>query len=512
MRSRGWALLLVVAGGCSRCAGPAASAAEDLLPAGPSGAVVTAPLSAVAQHVAALADRASTLPGGDQLVDVRRAAAAQLGFDPLTREGLLSAGLDPDRGAAVALLEGNEWIASVPVAKSDLFLQAVRRLLVDRGGFTPAAQQSGAQVFERRGQRVAVAVVRGYGILARASDPGAAIAGAGTRTAEQSLSREPGFDAARKRLGAQDFVAWAPAGSTLPRRYIRRPLPAESALALQGSERGVASRLFAQLPPEHAQRARAALPGGGADLVELLPADAPLRARLGIAPAQLRESLRGTPEIAALLDRLRGADADVFASVAPGAALSLGLAKGANVGEAIDYGFDFRRKSPFDTVQLVALAKVTDRTRLLKAFEQIAGRMPELGARAARSGDDFQVTYVAGRGARFGVREIEGTPIAYLMGGPLRPDELRRTPRPANPESAVLYEQAGAALRVDFGRLAAALRELPPASYGSGPQSYVARSLVSQVIEPLRTVRLTIAAQALPDSLGATVDVELVAP
>jgi hypothetical protein len=148
----------------------------------------------------------------------------------------------------------------------------------------------------------------------------------------------------------------------------------------------------------------------------------------------------------------------------------------------------------------------------LRALEKIAGRMPELGARADRKGDDFQVTYAAGRGARFGVREIDGKAIAYLMGGPLEPAELKRTPRSANPEAAALYENGGAALRVDFGRLASALRELPQSAYGSGPQSYVARSLVGQVIEPLRTVRLTVAAEAFPDRLGGSMDVELVAP
>ena len=244
----------------------------------------------------------------------------------------------------------------------------------------------------------------------------------------------------------------------------------------------------------------------------MLPADAPLRARLGIAPGRLLESLRGDPDLAALLDRLRGADAEAFASVAPGLVVSLALARGANIGEAMDYGLDWRRKSPFDTVQLVALAGVIDRSRLMKAFDQIAKALPQLGARAERRGDDFQVTYAAGKGARFGIREIDGKAVAYLMGGPLRPDELRRTPRSSNPEAAALYENAGAALRVDFGKLASALRELPQSAYGSGPQSYVARSLVGQVIEPLRTVRLGVAAEAFPDRFGGSIDVELVAP
>jgi len=513
MPSRFWALLLLASAGCSRCGVKSAASAEELLPGHPAGAVVTAPLGVVSQHLAALANRAGSLPGGEQIGDTRRAVTAQLGFDPLTREGLASAGLDPDRGAAVALLDRQEWIASLPLAKPDVFLQAVQRILVERAGFTPAASQAkGAKLFERRGQRVAVAVVRGYGLVARMADPGAAVDQAGMRPPEQSLAQDPALRTARERLGAQDFVAWAAGGSSMAQGPLRRPLPGDAAAGALSSEHGTATRLYVELPPEDARRAQAALPGGGASLVELLPADAPLRARLGVAPARLLESARSTPELAAILDRLHGADAEAFAALEPGAALSVGVARGANIGEAIDYGLDWRRKSPFDTVQLVALARVADRARLSRALDQIARALPDLGARVERAGDDFQVTYPAGRGAHFGVREIDGKPVAYLLGGPLRPEEIRRTPRPVSPESAVLYVDPGAAVRVDFGRLAASLRELPQSAYGSGPQSYVARSLVGQVIEPLRTIRLTLGSEAFPDRIGGTIDVELVAP
>src|SRR5262249_37096665 len=79
---------------CARCGGPAsAKSGEELLPARADGAVVTAPLGVLGQHLAALADRVASIPGGEQLAQMRAALSAQLGFDPLTREGLLSAGL-----------------------------------------------------------------------------------------------------------------------------------------------------------------------------------------------------------------------------------------------------------------------------------------------------------------------------------------------------------------------------------------------------------------------------------
>src|SRR3954469_576216 len=151
------ALLLCLAAGCSRCGGRSAGAAEELLPQEPGAAVLTAPLGALGQHLAALTERVASLPGGEQLGDYRRALAAQLGFDPLTREGQLAAGLDPDRGVAVAVFDGQpgvEWMMALPLTSPDAFMKTVQRLLVERAGFAPVAgKPEEAKIFERRGQR-----------------------------------------------------------------------------------------------------------------------------------------------------------------------------------------------------------------------------------------------------------------------------------------------------------------------------------------------------------------------
>src|SRR5207237_8410322 len=96
------AALLLAACARERSAG----SAEELLPDAAQGALVTAPLAGVAQNASALLQRAAQLPGGEQLDTWRRTIAAQVGFDPLTREGQLAAGLDPDRAAALVLLPG----------------------------------------------------------------------------------------------------------------------------------------------------------------------------------------------------------------------------------------------------------------------------------------------------------------------------------------------------------------------------------------------------------------------
>src|SRR5579859_2543072 len=131
------ALALILAASCSRCDAPkSAASAEELLGQNPSAAVVTAPLGALAGHFEALASIAASLPGGEQLSDLRKGLASQLGFDPSTREGLLAAGLDPDRGAALALFANApasrpEWAVALPLTNPDQFAKTVQRLLVE---------------------------------------------------------------------------------------------------------------------------------------------------------------------------------------------------------------------------------------------------------------------------------------------------------------------------------------------------------------------------------------------
>jgi hypothetical protein len=504
-------LLLIALAGCGRCGGArSAASAEELLPQGPPGAVSTAPLGVVAQHASALIERASTLPGGDQLTDLRKGLAAGLGFDPGTREGLLSAGLDPDRGAAMAMLEEGtppQVAIALPLTKPDLFLQTAQRLLVERAGYAPSAGHP--QVYERRGAQLGVAVVRGYGVVVRGPDAAALLAQVVQRKPEESLARSPGLTALRGKLGVQDLLVFAPSGSQLPARYGAKPLPGDVGLAATASAQGLALRLLQQLPPESAARAQAALPGGGSWLVGLLPPEAAVRARLGVSAPQLLALAERVPQLAPLLAKVDLAP--LLETLAPGASVSLGVEKTASLAHLVDYGLDVRRETPFQTVQMVALAEVTDASRFSRALASVVERLPAVGARAVRVGDDFQILYAGGKGARIGVREIEGRKVAFALGGSIEPAQLKRASPEKDPEAAALTQDPGAAARADFGKIYAAVHALPDTTYGSGPQSYVTRSLVGQVVDPLRPLRLSIAVQVQPDSLGATLDLELAA-
>ena len=522
MRSRSLAaLLFVVAASCSRCGGTkSAQLAEELVPVS-AGSVVSGPLAGLAQHAAALVDKASQLPGGEQLGDMRKALAAQLGFDPLTRDGLLSAGVDPDRGFALALQPSTppSWVIALPLVKPDLFLQTFDRLARERAGYALRTDEARGDVRvalyardPQARQKLGAAVVRGYGLVSRGDDPAAAIAHVAALKPDSSLARDARYKTARERLGGQDLIVFAPAGSDLPRRFTSRTLPGDVGVGLSGTDKGVSLKLFAQLPGAQADELAKTLPGGGNALVELLPASAPFKLRLGLSAAELVKQLDSLGEARALREKLHGADVRLVAALEPGAVLSLGLSKTANLAQALDYGLDFRRKSPFDTVELVALARVADRPRALEAMEVIAQALPSLAAKVVRREDDWQVSYAAGQGARFGLRDFGGKPVAYLLGGGIAPGELQPAPRPAGPAQATLWSDPGAALQLDLGKLSDAVRALPDGTYGNGPQAFVSRALVSQVIEPLRPLRVTASALPGKDGLRAEVDVEIVAP
>jgi hypothetical protein len=519
------ALALAAGSGCSRRA-PNAKVAEELLPQRPVAAVITAPLASVGQHLSELFARAAQIPGGDQLEATRRGTAAQLGFDPLSRDGLTSAGLDPGRSAAVAVTQGNPhpgWIAALPVANQDAFTKTADRILRERAGFADRSEEtrSGTRivVFSRPGvpERIAHAFVRGYALVARGPDPAAEVAAAAGRKAEESLSAGDRLRSAREDVGAQDLTVLAAEGTLGFRgtaaRALPGMLPGETAIGLTGNSAGISAKIAYRGSPDEVARIRAALPGGAGQLAALLPADVPVRMRLGLQPAEVLRQARRIPEIAEAIDALAAGGADplreIAPALAPGAAVTLALSPSAKLSALVDYGIlDWRRRSPFESVQLLALAKVADEPRLSAALESLAKALPAAGARVTRMPDGWQVRYAGGEGPRFGLATVAGQKILWLAGGYGGRDlnAILATARDPSPP-AVLGQEEGAAVRVDLAALAARVRSLPEATYGTGPQAYVARSLVGQIVQPLSAVRVT--ASAIPTDRGLRADIDV---
>ena len=528
-------LLLVAAAGCSRCGPSPSASAEELLPQQGAMAASSGLLGALGQHVAALIERAALVPGGEQLTDLRKQLSAELGFDPLTREGQLSAGLDPDRAAAfvATLPDGAQgrpsWVVALPLSKPDQFVATADKLFQQRSGLPIRAEEPRGEVkivvFSRTGapHKLAYAVVRGHGVIARGTDPAAEIAAAAARTKDTSLTANGPWSAAKTlltegRTTPGDLLIFAPEESALGSRIAGRPLGGNSSLALSFSATGLQAKVRAGLPEGAALGIGTLFPGGGGELLPLLPRAAPLQARVGMKASEVAPQLERLPLLRTALASLReqakakgvDLDRDLFGALQPGLVVSVGTAPGLQISQVIDFGFlDFRAHSPFDFVQLVALAEVANKDRLLLALDAVAQALPQVGAQAVRTGDDWQVNYAAGAGARFGVRAIGGRNVAYLVGGGVTPESL--APSAAAPDSA-LAGSTGMAAALDLGKLADALRSLPDTTYGSGPSSYIARSLVAQVIEPLKSLRAS--AQVAPGSGGvvATFNLEIVAP
>jgi hypothetical protein len=298
-------------------------------------------------------------------------------------------------------------------------------------------------------------------------------------------------------------------------RALPGALAGETAIGITGTSAGVSAKISYRGSADEAARIRAALPGGAGGLAALLPADAPVRMRLGLQPSEVLRQARRVPEIAQAMDALAagGIDPlrDIAPALAPGAAIAIALSPTAKLSAVVDYGIlDWRTRSPFESLQLVALAPVADEARLSRALQSLAKALPKAGAEVQRTSDGWQVRYAGGEGPRFGLATVAGQKVAWLAGGFGSRDLgaiLAAARDPSLPP--VLAQDPGAAVRIDLGALAARVRSLPDSTYGTGPQAYVARSVVGQIIEPLSAVRVTVSAIPTDRGLRADIDVAL---
>jgi len=135
------AALLLLLAGCSRCGAPAAGPpVERFVPSGVAGVVLVPRLAEAARQAAALHATLATLPGQEELAQLRTVLSAQLSFDPLDPASMTAAGLDVERGLAVAELarrsdeEPGQPLLVVGVGDAGKFEALVARLARERLG------------------------------------------------------------------------------------------------------------------------------------------------------------------------------------------------------------------------------------------------------------------------------------------------------------------------------------------------------------------------------------------
>src|SRR6266496_431179 len=110
-------LAVVVAAGCARCGGAGGPPPERFLAPDTPLAVVVPSLRSAQEDLAPLVRTALGFPAAADLAAALEAVRAQLGFDPLDPAALATAGVDPSRGAALALAPGAPPILVLPVGE-----------------------------------------------------------------------------------------------------------------------------------------------------------------------------------------------------------------------------------------------------------------------------------------------------------------------------------------------------------------------------------------------------------
>lgn len=511
------AAVAVAAAGCARRGGPPP---ERFVPADALAAVIVPRLDAAAPQLAALLETSGAFPGAGGLADARAAATTQLGFDPLDRKALAGAGIDPARGAALALRArpggGRTVLLVLPVHDPEALDGVVARLARDRlGAGERSAVRRGAveaAVFHAPGGPPALArvVVDGSAIVAAGPSAPDAVLDAAALPAAASLQSAAAWSTARGALGdGPAAVAWLPAGSPLA---ARAPVLRDgAALGIAGASDRLRVTAAILLGAREASIRALAAPSAAA-LPGALDPDAALVATWRGDPAALgRRLLDALPPAArARLDAL-GADPerDLAQAAAPGAAIALALAPRVDVAGLSEARV---REDPLRLVRFEAVVPLRDPARVRAASARLAPPpAPRRGRRAAPADGTFRIATPSGEIAW----RVDGDRLLVAGGAPGALDALAARVASGGgfrPPTAAAAAALGAGLGgavLDVPRLVASIRALPEDAYGTGPNAFVMRSVVERFVDPAARLRAaSLRADLAPGALVLGLDVE----
>jgi hypothetical protein len=506
---------------------------ERFVAAGARAVLVVPDTGRAAVALAALHASVSGFPGAGELAGARGALAAQLGFDPLDPDALADAGVDPRRGAAVALVDapaafagdgGPATLVVLPAADGPRLERLLARLARDRLGATErTAEPRGAVsavVFRRPGAAppaLSYVLVERTALLTIHPSGPDLVAASAALPQPASLGDHGGWRTARAAIGDQAAaILFAPAGSKLLEGLWA--FKDGVALGVSASAGRLGARLAMLLGAREPSFRALAGAGSGAALVARLDPAAPVAARWDGDFAALGAKL--IPMIpAADRERLarRGVELqrDVFSLLAPGGAVTLSLPARLSLGGLTS---DVARRDPLRAVAFEAAFPLRPGADAAAAGERLAkaaGARAPRGARGRAPADGIVRIRTASGEIAWKV-DLDAGRVALAGGPPGRIDVLlarladgepgwkARTP---TAEAALSGGLGGVAL--DAPRLVAAIRALPDDAFGGGPSGFVLRSLVERAIEPAaRLAAVSLRAELAPGALRVDVDVE----
>jgi hypothetical protein len=507
---------------------------ERFVPAGARAVLIVPDTGRAATALAALHATVSGFPGAGDLAGIRGALAAQLGFDPLDPDALSDAGVDPRRGAAVALLdapgaqpgEAPATLVVLPAGDGPKLERLLARLAKDRLGATErASEPRGAVsvvVFRRPGgggpPALSYVLVQKTALLTTHPSGPDLVAAAATLAPPASLDEHAGWKLARAALGEPvAAVAFAPAGSRLLDGLWA--FKDGVALGVAATTGRLTARLAMLLGAREPSFRALAADGRGAALVSRLDPSAPLAARWDGDFAALGKKLvpmLSARDRAVFERRGRGHQRDLFSILAPGGAVALSLPAHLSLGELTA---EATRRDPLRALEFEAafpLQAGADAAAAAERITRAVGPPKAHGRGRAHAPDDgivrvrtpsgeiaWKLDAAAGRLVAAGGRpgRIDAL-LARLAGS--EPGWKARTPAA---EAALSGGLGGVAL--DAPRLVAAVRALPDEAFGGGPSGFVMRSIVERAVDPAaRLAAISLRAELAPGALRVDVEVE----
>jgi hypothetical protein len=490
-RASPWLLLvLLVFAGCSRCGdkqavlGAKTTNPARFLPRAAQVSLVVPDLGVLGEKLA----RFQNLKLANFVAQLQNATSAeayvssimrQVGVDLRSRQAMETAGIDPARGAGVALLGGNQAFSVLGVKDEKTLRDTFSKLARDRLGASETAEQKvpgGTLVtFSRPGSPLpllGLLFTEGYALLG-AGPMVSQLSGYATLPAEKSLAEEPLLSASLKRLPAErDFYAFLPGGIG-----FLVPAGTTQSVTLTGvlSERAVTVRLDTPWPDTQASLA-ALVPQQSPELLGYLPEDSVFVARFRGDPSQLGgvwPYLVGPYVTRAVQQSGFDLKGELLDKLKPGLVAGVSLAPTVQLGAGIP-SLDLRRTNPFRFVHMVVVGEGKDATSFPATLEKVPAMAPGFGAEVKPADVNGQRVYLTsyrqGEGAHFaavGEKVVLAAPQSRLEAAlPKLKGPAGTNPVAEDLRKAVDGPVLGAVL--DLRRLSDAVKALPSEAWGIG--------------------------------------------